>query len=289
MNLAKNVSTPLPLSGVRVVSIALNLPGPACVRRLADFGAAVIKVEPPSALGGDPMRTYAAGYYEALHNGLDVHTLNLKDIEQRASFDELLTHADVFITAQRVAALARLQLTGEALAARFPHLCHIAIVGDENSGIAGHDLTYMADVGLATPPHLPPTLFADLAGAERAVTATFAALRTAQLSGRGYHCVVSLSEAAMSLTGPMTYGLTSVGGLLAGSHPGYNFYRALDGWIALAALEPHFIERLKKASGVAFTIKDLQNFFSTKTIMAWNVWAIPNDIPLSVIHDHPPR
>ena len=289
MNLAKNVSTSLPLSGVRVVSIALNLPGPACVRRLADFGAAVIKVEPPAALGGDPMRTYAASYYEALHNRLDVHTLNLKDIEQRTAFDELLANADVFITAQRVAALSRLQLTGEALAARFPRLCHIAIVGGKNSDIAGHDLTYMTDAGLTTPPHLPPTLFADLAGAERTVTATFAALRIAQTTGRGHHFVVSLSEAAMAFTGPMTYGLTSVGGLLAGSHPGYNFYRTLDGWIALAALEPHFIERLKKASGVAFTMKDLQNFFSSKTNMAWNVWAITHDIPLSVTYDQPPR
>ena len=289
MNLAKNVSTPLPLSGVRVVSIALNLPGPACVRRLADFGASVIKVEPPEALGGDPLRTYAAGYYEALHRGLNVRTMNLKDIEQRTAFDGLLANSDVFITAQRVAALARLQITGEALAARFPRLCHIAIVGGKNSDIAGHDLTYMADAGLTTPPHLPPTLFADLAGAERAVTATFAALRIAQTTGLGHHCVVSLSEAAMALTGPMTHGLTSVGGLLAGSHPGYNFYRALDGWIALAALEPHFIERLKKASGVAFAVSTLQRFFSTESTMAWNVWAITHDIPLSVIHDHPPR
>ena len=289
MNLAKNVSTPLPLSGVRVVSIALNLPGPACARRLADFGASVIKVEPLEALGGDPLRTYAAGYYEALHRGLNVRTMNLKDIEQRTAFDGLLANSDVFITAQRVAALARLQITGEALAARFPRLCHIAIVGGKNSDIAGHDLTYMADAGLTTPPHLPPTLFADLAGAERAVTATFAALRIAQTTGRGHHCVVSLSEAAMAFTGPMTYGLTSVGGLLAGSHPGYNFYRALDGWIALAALEPHFIERLKKASGVAFAVSTLQQFFSTKSTMAWNVWAITHDIPLSVIDDQPPR
>ena len=289
MNLAVNSSTTLPLAGVRVVSIALNLPGPACVRRLADFGASVIKVEPPDSLGGDPMRTYAASYYQALHHGLDVRTLNLKDAEQRAAMDDLLSNADVFVTAQRKAALARLQLTGDVLAARFPHLCHIAIVGDENSDIAGHDLTYMADVGLATPPRLPPTLFADLTGAERAVTATFAALRIAQTTGRGHHYVVSLSEAAMALTGPMKYGLTSVGGLLAGSHPGYNFYRALDGWIALAALEPHFVERLQKASGVAFTVKDLQQFFSTKSTMAWNAWAVTHDIPLSVIHDHPSR
>lgn len=289
MNLAMNVSTPLPLSGIRVVSIALNLPGPACVRRLADFGASVIKVEPPDSLGGDPMRTYAASYYEALHNGLEVRAMNLKESGERAAFDALLANADVFITAQREAALARLQLSGEALAARFPHLCHIAIVGDENSGIAGHDLTYMADAGLATPPHLPPTLFADLNGAERAVTATFAALRIAQLTGRGHHCVVALSDAAVALNGPMTHGLTSAGGLLSGSHPGYNFYRTLDGWIALAALEPHFIERLRKATGVAFTVSALQQFFSTKPAAEWNVWATSHDIPLSVIHDHPPR
>ena len=59
MNTASDVSTVLPLVGIRVVSMALNLPGPACVRRLANFGASVIKVEPPDALGGDPLRIYA--------------------------------------------------------------------------------------------------------------------------------------------------------------------------------------------------------------------------------------
>ena len=289
MNSALNVSTLLPLSGVRVVSIALNLPGPACVRRLADFGASVIKVEPPNALGGDPMQSYAASYYEALHAGVDVRTLNLKDAVQRAAFDELLANADVFITAQREAALARLQLTGEALSSRFSSLCHVAIVGDENSSGAGHDLTYLADAGLATPPHLPPTLFADLAGAERAVTAVFAALRLRQATGRGHHFVISLTTAAHSLAGPMTHGLTNVGGLLAGGHPGYNFYRAHDGWVALAALEPHFVARLQKFSDVEFTIRALQNFFATKSVSEWATWARAHDIPLSVISDISPN
>lgn len=289
MNSASNISTLLPLSGVRVVSIALNLPGPACVRRLADFGASVIKVEPPDSLGGDPLRTYAASYYEALHDGLDVRALNLKDVEQRAALDDLLANADVFVTAQRESALVRLDLSGDALSTRFPGLCRVAIVGDENSGIAGHDLTYMADAGLATPPHLPPTLFADLAGAERAVTATFAALRISQLTGHGHHCVVSLSGAALAFSGPMAHGLTSPGGLLAGKHPGYNFYRAKDGWIALAALEPHFVERLQKASGVGFMIEALQQFFDTKSVAEWTTWATAHDIPLSVINDVSPR
>lgn len=288
MNSASDSSIPLPLNGIRVVSMALNLPGPACVRRLADFGAMVIKVEPPNALGGDPMRKYASSYYEELHAGLDVRTLNLKDMEQRAAFDALLANADVFITAQREAALTKLQLTGDALSMRFPKLSHIAIVGEESSNDSGHDLTYMADAGLATPPYLPPTLFADLAGAERAVTATFAALRLAEKTGRGQHMAVSLGDAARAFSGPMRHGLTRIGGLLAGAHPGYNFYRARDGWIALAALEPHFIERLQKVSGSAFTSEALKKYFAPNTIVEWKRWALTHDIPLSTISDLSP-
>ena len=265
--------------------MALNLPGPACVRRLTDFGATVTKVEPPDLLGGDPMRTYAGTYYEVLHRGLEVRTLNLKDPDQRAEMDNLLADADIFITAQREAALSKLRLASADLATRFPALCHIAIVGDENGNIAGHDLTYLASAGLARPPYLPTTLFADLAGAELAVTATFVALRVAAQTGRGHHCVVSLSAAAQALTGPMTHGLTKAGGLLAGSHPGYNFYRAYDGWVALAALEPHFGERLTKLAGVEFTKKALQDFFDTKSVSEWSTWAAVHDIPLSVIAD----
>ena len=285
MNSASNISTTLPLSGVRVVSMALNLPGPTCVRRLADYGATVTKVEPPDLLGGDPLRTYATAYYEALHQGMEVRTLNLKDPEQRADMDSLLANADIFITAQREVALSKLLLASADLAARFPALCHIAIVGDENSNVAGHDLTYLAAAGLARPPYLPTTLFADLAGAERAVTETFAALRVVEQSGRGHHCVVSISAVAHALTGPMKYGLTKAGGLLAGSHPGYNFYRAYDGWVALAALEPHFVDRLTKLAGVEFTKKALQEFFDTKSVGEWMAWAEANDIPLSVIAD----
>lgn len=285
MNSASNSSTVFPLSGVHIVSMALNLPGPACVRRLADFGATVTKVEPPDLLGGDPMRTYAGAYYTTLHQGLEVRTLNLKDADQRNEMDNLLADADVFITAQRETALSKLRLASADLAGRFPALCHIAIVGDEISNVAGHDLTYLTAAGLARPPYLPTTLFADLAAAERAVTATFAALRVAQQTGRGHHCVVSMSVAAQALTGPMKHGLTNTGGLLAGSHPGYNFYRAFDGWVALAALEPHFVERLTKLSGVDFTKKALQEFFDTKSVAEWKAWAKTNDIPLSVVGD----
>ncbi len=286
MNSIVNGSTatlPAALDGVRIVSIALNLPGPACARRLADFGAAVIKVEPPDALGGDPMREYARGYYDELHRGVDIQSLNLKSDEGRSALNELLATANVLITSQREAALERLSLNWGALSARFPRLCQVAIVGAEAGNDAGHDLTYIAAAGLATPPQMPVTLMADLAGAERAVSATFAALRLMQQTGRGTRLVVSLAAAAQAFAGPYTHGLTRAGGLLSGRHPGYNFYQARDGWVVLAALEPHFAARVQAASAVEFTPAALTEYFRQHDVRHWTEWAMQHDIPLATL------
>jgi len=275
------------LADVRVVSIAVNLPGPACARRLAEFGATVIKVEPPEEAGGDPMRQYARAYYDELHRGIDVRVLNLKTDIGRAGLHSLLAEADVLLTSQRVPALDRLGLSWDVLAERFGRLSHIAIIGSHGSDDAGHDLTYVAAAGLATPPRLPATLLADLGGAERAVTATFAALKLAQRDGRGQRIVVSLEEAADAFAGPHRYGLTQPGGLLAGSYPGYNFYRAADGWIALAALEPHFAARVQAASGVGFSCDALAAYFHANDMQHWTRWASEHDIPLAAITSPP--
>lgn len=291
MNTGANLSTaalPAALRGVRVVSVALNLPGPACARRLADFGATVIKIEPPDALGGDPMREYARGYYDELHRGIEICVLNLKSDLDRRALDDLLARADVLITSQREAALERLQLDWPRLSKRFPQLCQIAIVGNENASDAGHDLTYIADAGLARPPQLPTTLMADLAGAERATTAAFAALRSKQSDGCGNRIVVSLEAAANAFAGPHRHGLTARGGVLAGAHPGYNFYQATDGWIALAALEPHFAKRVQAAAGVAFTKSALAEHFARHDLRHWSQWAALHDIPLAILPSSSP-
>ncbi|MBL8524627.1 MAG: CoA transferase [Betaproteobacteria bacterium] len=286
MNEPNDVSKPpasLALTGVHIFSIALNLPGPACARRLADFGAMVTKVEPPALLGGDPMRQYAQPYYDELHRDIEMRTLNLKSADDRAALDALLESADVLLTSQREAALNRLGLGWEQLHSRFPKLCQIAIVGSAESDEAGHDLTYLAEAGLATPPHLPVTLMADLGGAERAVTATFAALRQRDATGHGQRIVVALEDAAHAFSGPFRHGLTRPGGLLSGGHPGYNFYRAQDGWVVLAALEPHFAARVQSASGVAFEQDALTVFFNRGNIEHWSAWAAQHDIPLATL------
>ena len=64
-----------PLKGVRIVSLALNLPGPAALWRLRAMGARCTKVDPPA---GDPMRLYSAAAFADLSAGLKAVTLDLK-------------------------------------------------------------------------------------------------------------------------------------------------------------------------------------------------------------------
>ena len=185
----------LPLGGVRILTLAVNLPGPVAASRLCEVGAAVVKVEPP---GGDPLARMCPGYYAELSAGQELVSLDLKDREDRASLDDYLENVDLLLTASRPAALGRLGLSWPELHARFPRLCQVAIVGhpppDENA--PGHDLTYQARFGTLSPPGMPPVLVADLAGAEQAVSAALSLLFARERGqGAGYK-QVALSEAA---------------------------------------------------------------------------------------------
>src|SRR5215203_834817 len=233
----------VPLRGIRVLTLAVNLPGPVAASRLGAMGASVVKVEPP---GGDPLAWMCPGYYEDLSAGQEVVRLDLKTQEDRASLDDWLEKTDLFLTSSRPVALGRLGLSWPELHARFPGLCQVAIVGhpppDEDA--PGHDLTYQARIGTLAPPELPRVLVADLAGAERAVSAALSLLLARERGqGAGYK-QVALSEAARSFAEPLRQGLAAPGGVLGGGYAGYGLYRTRDGYVALAALEPLFWERL---------------------------------------------
>ena len=278
---------PAPLRGLRVVTLAVNVPGPAAAARLREFGASVVKVEPPS---GDPLAHSNPAWYEALAVGQEVVRLDLKDDADRARLDEHLVEADVLLTSSRPAALRRLGLGPEKVCARYPSLCVVAITGypAPHADAPGHDLTYLAEFGLLSPPDLPRTLLADLAGAERAVSATLALLLDrAQGRGAGY-AEVALVEAAAFFAEPLRYGITKPGAELGGGLPGYNLYQTREGWIAVAALETHFLENLLLELGLEeATREDLEEAFSHKTAEEWEQWAQERDLPLAVLRDVP--
>lgn len=268
------------LAGLRVLTTALNLPGPAACARLRDLGATVEKIEPPP---GDPMQQFNAGWYRRLHEQINVRVLDLKTPAGRASMDALLLGSDILVTAQRPSALARMGLGARDLGERFPRLCHVAIVGHgpPEEEQAGHDLTYLAQAGLVSPPAMPATLFADMAGAERAVT-TALALVLARDRGRPARAAfVPLAEAAQWLAQPLAHRLTTPGALLGGGSPGYNVYASKDGWIAVAALEPHFARALGEALEILPLDKArLAARFAAESAQHWQAWARARDLPI---------
>jgi crotonobetainyl-CoA:carnitine CoA-transferase CaiB-like acyl-CoA transferase len=271
------------LQDVKIVSLALNAPGPVAAARLTAMGAEVTKVEPP---GGDAMSHAAPQWYAALCQGQTVLRMDLKDAAGRKQLDGLLENADLLLASFRPSALRRLGLDWESLRARHPRLCFVGIIGhppplEERSG---HDLTYQVDFGLLRPPQMPPTLFVDMAGAERAVSMALALLNRAARRGEAGYAWVSLYECARDLAAPVAAGLTLPGGWLGGGYPLYGLYQANDGWIAIAALEPHFAERLlaelnlKKADR-----SELERIFLQRSAAAWESWAAERDLPLVAV------
>jgi crotonobetainyl-CoA:carnitine CoA-transferase CaiB-like acyl-CoA transferase len=273
----------LPMAGVRVVSLAVNLPGPLTAARYVEMGAVVTKIAPP---GGDPLAWVSPEWHDNLKEGQEVLTLDLKTESGQVALAERLAWADVLLTATRPAALERLGLGWEALSAGFPRLCHVAIVGygppDEDR--AGHDLTYQATAGILEPPEFPRIPLADYAGSERAVSATLALLWERERTGRGGQAIVSLVEALKPYSHALCYGLLAPGTLLGGASPLYGLYRTRDGWVALASLEPHFQKRIRCGLGLdRLTAAALSEAFGGRTSDEWDAWAREADVPLAAV------
>lgn len=272
-----------PLDGVRVVSLAPNLPGPLAAARLAGMGATVTKVEAPA---GDPLQHVAPGWYAELVQGQRVLTLDLKDHGDRAELARLLARADVLITAMRPSALARLGLHHDV----DEHgLLHVEIVGHDGDRAdeAGHDLTYQASAGTLQPPHLPTVLVADLLGGERAVSATLAGLRRRDLHGGPVRQRVVLEDVARSAADGVRHGLTAPGGALGGGLPSYDVYRTADGHVAVAALEPHFARRLAETLGA--TREELTQRLAAESSAHWAALARRLDLPLVAVTGRSPQ
>ncbi len=238
----------LPLAGLRVLSLALNLPGPAALMRARAMGARCLKLEPPS---GDPMSHYSTQAYADLHAGIEVERVDLKAEAGQARLREALAGSDVVLTSFRPSALRRLGLGWDDLQARHPQLSLVAIVGDSAAPeVPGHDLTYQAEHGLVTGTALPATLYADMGGALQASEALLQAALLKQQGQPGRYFEVALAGAAGFLGLPRHWGLTLPTGIIGGAHAGYQVFACADGRVAVAALEPHFCARLLDAAGL---------------------------------------
>lgn len=246
-----------PLQGIRILSLALNLPGPAALWRCAGMGADCRKLEPLAPGAGrsaDPMGLYCPDAYAQMHDKVQTLQADLKTAEGQASLHEQLAQTDVLLTSFRPSALSKLGLGWETLQQRYSGLSLVRVVGSagELADVPGHDLTYQAEAGLVHSTTLPPSLFADMAGALMASEAVLQAVLVSSRSGRGILREVGLAQAAQWLALPWHWGLTQPTGDVGGAHAGYRIYPCADGIVAVAALEPHFAQRLCEAADLPF-------------------------------------
>lgn len=125
------MATPRPLRGKRVIEFSQFIAGPTAAQLLADFGAEVIKIEPPS---GDPTRAlqgnaFGSVYYRSFNTNKTSRVLDMRDARDREDFDQLLAEADALVSNATPSTLRRLGLDGESLKERHPHLVVTLISG----------------------------------------------------------------------------------------------------------------------------------------------------------------
>ena len=293
------MSSHTPLRGIRVLTLALNLPGPAAVMRLKAMGATCTKFEPLAGDGGsgDPMSRYRPQAYEHMHLGTKVVAADLKAPSGQKKLHALLQKTDVLITSFRPSALKKLGLDPTTLARTYPSLIQVSIVGAPGALAEepGHDLTYMAECGLVNDLSLPASLFADMGGSLLVTEAVLAGLILRQQSkGKGNQHEVALNQAAAYLGLPRSWGLTTPDGAVGGAHAGYRVYACKGGRVAVAALEPHFAKSLCAVAGLPAqgdlkhmmkpaTHRALQAWFATQTRAQLKRLAMQHDIPLHTL------
>lgn len=254
---------PGPMDGVKIVEMGVWVAGPAAGGVLADWGADVIKIEPPGM--GDPARSFT----KMLGGDLDINppfemdnrskrsiVLDVGQPEGKAIALELLDEADVFITNIRPAALARLGLDPATLLARNKRLIYGAITG---YGMAGPDrdraaydiAAFWARSGIAnalTPPGANPPFqrggMGDHGAGMSLAGAISAALFAREKSGKGQLVSTSLLRhgiytMSFDLAINLRFGVEIMGAdRKTMGNPTVNSYQDKDGrWFWVVGLE----------------------------------------------------
>jgi alpha-methylacyl-CoA racemase len=305
------------LRGVRVLDLSNYLPGPFASLLLADFGADVVKVEPPQ---GDGMRLLGPRdpdstplFHAALNAGKRVCRLDLKSDTGKAGFLQLADEADVLIEGFRPGVMGRFGLDQATLRERNSRLIYCSMSGYGADGplaqTAGHDGNYLAIAGVLHRNGVPPRGFdppiADMSSGLFAIIAILGALEARRRDGLGCHIDLGIADVAMPLQLFQIAALEADGvpqsesTYLNGGAAYYRVYAMRDGsHIMLGAVEPKFwrafceaagrpdwIERQDEALPQTALIADLATFFATLDARACETRFAEADCCLSPVLD----
>ncbi|WP_407175282.1 CaiB/BaiF CoA transferase family protein [Bradyrhizobium sp. STM 3562] len=263
------------LDGIRVLDLSRLFAGNVLTQLLGDFGAEVIKIEPPE---GDTLRGWKT-------EGIETHwkiyarnkkslCLSLRDPRAIEIIRKLVPSAQILVESFRPGVLEKMGLSPDALLALNPSLVVVRISG------WGQDGPYAQRPGFGTviegvsgfaaingfadrEPVLPPMYLADGVAGLYGASAAMIALREAEMKGRGQVIDLSLLDPLFAILGPQAanYRLTGkvkprTGSRSTNSAP-RNVYRCSDGhYVSLSGSIQKMTERLFRAIGRAELIDD---------------------------------
>jgi formyl-CoA transferase len=264
-----------PLDGVRVLTLENYVAAPLATMLLADWGADVVKIEPPN---GDAYRRFppvterdghrtSASFARINRNKRSV-VLDVRTDAGRDSFLRLVEHADVVVENLRPGTLDRIGIGYRAMRTRNPRIVVVSLSGFGQPDVRpgpfierpALDLVGQAVSGLSyavggegEQPHYLGLPLVDTATADWGAIATLLGLTWRDRTGRGQHLDISMYDVAMHLN---EYNLGYFGmfkrnpprGRMPSSAP-FDYFRAEDGWYALAISGEGTWERLSTAIG----------------------------------------
>ncbi|MCY6354123.1 CaiB/BaiF CoA transferase family protein [Clostridium sp. ZS2-4] len=305
----------LPLEGIKILDLSRYLPGPLCTQILADFGAEVIKIEPPKS--GELGRNLAplvkgesARFYTVNRNKKSI-TLDLKKEEGKEIFKKLAAKCDIVLDQFRPGVMDKLGLGYEVLKKVNEGLIYCSLTGYGLNGplrnTAGHDLNYLSLAGIMEQtgnPNEKPAIsgvqIADTAGGSLySVIAILLALTSRAKTGKGQLCDVAMLDGSISLLAYTIGEWFGSGKLLergnealTGGYACYHIYETKDNkYVSLGAVEDKFwiefcekLDRKEYASlqwnkeKQADIIEDISSIISQKNREEWVQFFSNNNI-----------
>lgn len=254
--------TMAPLEGIRVVELAQMVAGPGTGLLLADYGAEVIKVEPPGGEGARQLKSPTvldidpSPVFSAYNRNKSLVTADLRDQTDKAEVIRLCRDADVVLTSSRPGVMERLGLGYDDLKSINPMVVYAAVTGFGDGPLGqsrgGVDLLVQAESGLMSTtgelggqPLKVGFTVVDAATAHALTHGILAALLRRARSGVGEQVAVSLYDVAVQLqTGPVAEYLHSgdqtprMGNSAPFSAPA-DLFRCSDKDIVISAYLPH--------------------------------------------------
>ncbi len=259
------------LSGVRVLDLTRHLPGPLATLYLADMGAEVIKIEPPT---GDEARSIGrknangrTDFFDAIQAGKRTRMMDFTQPEEVETFIELVKTADILVESFRPGVMDKLGIGFKRLREINPGLICCSLPGYGSgtplSHAAGHDANYLSLAGVlgATGAAEKPYYFnppvADCTGSLTAVTSILGALQARHRTGEGCEIEVALADVVMPLQTMYIAELNGTGQsperekeLLNGGAAFYRIYATKDKkHVMLGSVEPKFWKAFCEAAG----------------------------------------